>query len=114
MENLAKKRCIPCEGGELPLENRKIKQLILQVDGWELKEEDRHKQIVKDFKFKNFMESMSFVNKVADIAEREGHHPNIDIKYNRVRLTNYTHAINGLHDNDFILAAKIDELTKNV
>ena len=56
---------------------------------------------------------MSFVNKIAGIAEGEGHHPNIDIKYNRVRLTNYTHVIKGLHDNDFILAAKIDKLVSN-
>ena len=114
MENLAKKRCAPCEVGVSPLEDQKIKQLILQVNSWELKEESGHKQIVKDFKFKNFIEAMSFVNKVADVAQREGHHPNITIKYNRVKITNYTHAIKGLHDNDFILAAKIDELTKHV
>ena len=88
----------------------RIKQLILKVDSWELEEENGHQQIVRNFKFKNFVEAMSFVNKVADVAEVEGHHPNIDIKYNKVRLTNYTHAIKGLHDNDFILAAKIDEL----
>lgn len=77
---------------------------------WGLEKENGHQQIAKDFTFKNFTEAMSFVNKVADVAEVEGHHPNIDIKYNKVRLTNYTHAIKGLHDNDFILAAKIDEL----
>lgn len=113
MENLAKKRCVPCEGGVSPLEDLRINQLILQVDSWELEEENGHQQIVKDFKFKNFVEAMSFVNKVAEIAENEGHHPNIDIKYNRVRLTNYTHAIKGLHENDFILAAKIDKLVSS-
>lgn len=113
MENLAKKKCVPCKGGIPPLEDQKIKKLLLQVDSWDLEEESGHKQIVKDFKFKNFVEAMSFVNKIAGIAEGEGHHPNIDIKYNRVRLTNYTHVIKGLHDNDFILAAKIDKLVSN-
>ena len=113
MENLAKKKCVPCEGGFPPFENQKIQEFLSEVENWILEEENGHKQIVKDFKFKNFMEAMNFVNKVANIAEGEGHHPNIYIKYNIVRLTNYTHAINGLHDNDFILAAKIDELTKH-
>jgi len=113
MENLANKKCVPCEGGILPLDSKEIEKFMPQVEGWSLEEKDDHKQIFKKVKFKDFNESMEFVNKVADIAEDEGHHPNMFINYNRVRLTNYTHAIGGLHENDFILAAKIDELKKD-
>ena len=90
MENLAKKKCVPCEGGIPPLENQKIQEFLSQVEDWQLEERDNHKQIVKNFRFDNFVEAMKFVNKVADIAESEGHHPNIDISYNKVKLTNYT------------------------
>ena len=109
MENLAKKKCIPCEGGMPPMAENIIDKFLKQVAGWKI-EEVGHKQIFKEFKFKNFGEAMKFVDSVATVAEREGHHPNIEIRYNRVRLTNYTHAIGGLHDNDFILAAKIDKM----
>jgi len=108
MGNLISKKCVPCEGGILPLDGKEIENFMLQVEGWNLEEKDEHKQIFKKFKFKDFKGAMEFVNKVAGIAEEEGHHPNIFIRYNRVRLTNYTHAIGGLHENDFILAAKID------
>lgn len=110
MENLAKKKCVPCEGGIPPLTLEEIRNFLPKVTGWELGEEASHKQIVKKFEFKDFVEAMKFVDQVADIAENEGHHPNIDVRYNKVRLTNYTHAIGGLHENDFILAAKIDSL----
>ena len=113
MENLAKKRCVPCEGGVAYLKDDKIGEYLSQIQGWNLSEVSNHKQITKSFKFKDFKEAINFVNKVADIAESEGHHPNIDIQYNKVELTNYTHAIGGLHDNDFILAAKVDELAKH-
>ena len=78
-----------------------------QVEGWELLREATHK-IRKAFRFKDFKEAMEFVNKVAAIAEEEGHHPDIYIYYNKVVLELYTHAVNGLFQNDFILAAKID------
>ena len=72
---------------------------------------DDAKMLAKSFRFKNFVEAMQFVNKVAEIAEQEGHHPNIFMHdYRKVKLTLYTHAIKGLHENDFILAAKIDEI----
>lgn len=109
MENLAKKKCVPCEDGAPTLADNIIDKFLKQLNGWKL-EQVGHKQIFKEFKFKNFVEAMKFVNSVASIAEVEGHHPNIEIRYNKVRLVNYTHAIGGLHDNDFILAAKIDKL----
>lgn len=111
MENLTKKKCVPCEGIIPPLENDEIEKLLPQVAGWELEEVNGHKQIAKEFKFKTFTESLDFVNKVGEIAESEDHHPNIGINYSKVKLSNYTHAINGLHENDFILAAKINEKT---
>lgn len=74
--------------------------------GWELKED----KIERKFEFKDFKEAMAFVNKVADIAESEGHHPDIEIKYNKVEIELSTHAIDGLSENDFIVAAKIDRV----
>ncbi len=112
MENLAKKKCVPCEGGTTPLSDEKTREFLAQVTDWELEEADGHKQIAKRFKFKDFKEAMAFINKVADIAQEQGHHPDIYIFYNKVRLVFYTHAMPGLHDNDFILAAKINEMTK--
>ena len=80
------------------------------VPGWEKSEEEVDK-IEKLFKFRNFSESIEFVNKVAEIAEEQDHHPDIFIHWNEVTITLWTHAIKGLFDNDFILAAKIDEIT---
>ncbi len=85
---------------------KEAKAMLKKVEGWELKEN----KIRKTFRFKDFKESMKFVNRVADIAEEEGHHPNIFISWNKVTLTLTTHAIGGLSENDFILAAKIDRI----
>ena len=112
MENLTKKKCVPCEGGIQPLEGEEIEKLLSQITGWELEEVGGHEQIAKEFEFKNFVKALEFVNKVGEIAETEGHHPNIGINYSKVKLSNYTHAIGGLHENDFILAAKIEENIK--
>lgn len=106
MNDLTKKHCIPCENGEGKLSIDKIKEYLPVVEGWFLIGD----QIKRDFKFKNFKEAMDFVNKVAKIAEAEGHHPDIYIFYNKVNLTLYTHAVKGLSENDFILAAKINAL----
>lgn len=108
MENLTNKKCIPCEGGVDPLSREGIEAFLNIVPGWSLGEiGDR---IKREFNFKDFNESMAFVNKVAAIAESEGHHPDIHIFYNKVNLELYTHAIGGLHENDFIVAAKINEI----
>ena len=115
-EKFSEKSCIPCEGGIAPLPLERIYQFLEQVSGWSLEEKDspgdgRVPQITKEYKFDDFKEAISFVNKVAEIAEQEGHHPNILIHdYKKVKITLYTHVIKGLHENDFILAAKIDEL----
>lgn len=103
---LATKKCIPCEGGIPPLSLQKINELMPKIEGWELQGD----KISKNFQFENFKEAIRFVNKVAELAEQENHHPNILINYNIVIITLWTHAVNGLSENDFILAAKIDKL----
>lgn len=109
MGDLSNQKCVPCEGGTPPLFREKVKKLLPQVHGWILG--SNFKKISRDFKFKNFKEAMGFVNKVAGLVETEGHHPDILIHdWNKVRLELSTHAIVGLSENDFILAAKIDQV----
>ena len=105
---LENKRCIPCEGGAVPLTSSAVKKLLTELSGWELIEKGR--AISKEFIFKNFDKAMDFVNCVADMAEQENHHPDIHIYYNKVTLCLSTHAIGGLSENDFILAAKVDSI----
>jgi 4a-hydroxytetrahydrobiopterin dehydratase len=102
--SLKDKKCLPCEGGVEAFTPEKISEYLKLVhENWKLE----NGKIVSDFKFKDFVEAMKFVNSVAEIAESEGHHPDIIVRYNKVRLELYTHAIDGLSENDFILAAKI-------
>lgn len=105
--DLTKKKCVPCEGGIPPLSESDARKLLSNVTGWALK----GKTIEKEYSFDDFAEAIAFVNQVARIAEAEGHHPDIFIhKYRYVRVSIWTHAVNGLTENDFILAAKIDEI----
>ena len=106
--NLAQKKCVPCEGGTPPLKREEAERLLPQVPGWELSANAG--KISRLFIFKDFKEAMRFVNKTAEIAETEGHHPSIEIVWNKVTLTLWTHAISGLSENDFILAAKTNTL----
>jgi len=111
MINLSSKKCIPCEGNIPPLSKEKIAEYIKLLAGeWQLIEENNIVRIKKRFKFASFIDAIAFVNKVAELAEKEGHHPNIFIFYNKVDIELYTHSIRGLHDNDFIIAAKINEI----
>ncbi|MFX1496999.1 MAG: 4a-hydroxytetrahydrobiopterin dehydratase [Promethearchaeota archaeon] len=112
MADLLEKKCVPCEGGIPPFSKEKEKEYINQVKGWSLIKEGIHR-INREFSFEDFKEAMKFVNQVAELAEDEGHHPDIFIYYNQVILELHTHAIKGLHLNDFILAAKINELFQN-
>lgn len=113
-KDLLNKKCIPCEGGAEPLGLSEVEEYMPQVLGWTLStDEDPDKGLVnarifKEYKFKDFIGAMNFVDKVAELAEAEGHHPDIHINYNKVLLELWTHAIGGLSENDFILAAKID------
>ena len=104
-DDLIQKRCVPCEGGMPPLPEDKVQELIKQVPDWSLEEG----KVIRKFQFKNFREAIDFVNNVAEIAESENHHPNISIYgWNKVKLTFFTHAIRGLSENDFIMAAKVN------
>lgn len=110
-EELTSKTCVPCQGGVPPLESDEVEEMLTEVQGWDLLGGSPPK-IQKKFKFKDFTEALDFVNEVGELAEEEGHHPDIEISYNEVTLQLYTHAIDGLHENDFIVAAKIDELNQ--
>jgi len=109
MENLTSKKCEPCEGGIPPLDREHFSGYLDEVPEWRVQEGD--KAIARELKFKDFAAAMALVNKVAALAEEEGHHPDIDLHgWNKVTFTLSTHAIGGLSVNDFILAAKIDVL----
>ena len=111
MTKLYEKKCVPCEGNTPPFDYSEIIKYSKQVDGWEVKQNDQKKYYLeKNFKFKNFLTSQNFVNLVGNIAEKEGHHPDINFGWGYVRIKIYTHAINGLSENDFILSAKIDKI----
>lgn len=107
--DLTTKHCVPCKGGIPPLSDTDEDRYIVEVPAWSLLREGIHK-IKREFIFKGFRGAMGFVNKVAEIAEAEGHHPDIYISYNKVQLELFTHAAQGLLENDFIVAAKIDRL----
>ena len=111
MSDLSEKKCIPCEGGIPAFDISEIHKYLKKVDGWKV-ESDENKSyfLLKDFKFKNFVESQDFVNKVGMLAETENHHPDITFGWGYAKIIISTHAIQGLSENDFILAAKIDEI----
>jgi 4a-hydroxytetrahydrobiopterin dehydratase len=104
--DLAKGKCKPCEGGVPPLTDDEAAQLLATLEGWERKDN----LISKTYKFKNYYETMAFVNATAWISHREDHHPDLAVGYNQCRVRYTTHAIGGLSENDFICAAKIDAL----
>jgi len=107
--NLLEKKCVPCEGGMPPLSEADENKYLEDVPQWSLIREDTHR-IERCFEFKNFKEAMIFVNRVVGLAEEENHHPDIEISWNKVTFTLWTHAIGGLSENDFIVAAKIDRI----
>ncbi len=105
-EELRRKKCQPCEGGTPPLGDVEIKVLLAEITDWEIIEG----ALVKTFRFKNYYETMAFVNATAWISHREDHHPDLQVGYSRCRVRYLTHAIGGLSENDFICAAKLDGL----
>ena len=108
--DLTKKHCVACEGGVSPMDEQKAHEYLSEVLGWNIS--DDKKSIRREFEFKDFVGAMVFVNKVADIAESEEHHPDLHIFYNKVKIELSTHAIGGLSENDFIVAAKINALSR--
>jgi 4a-hydroxytetrahydrobiopterin dehydratase len=104
---LARRHCVPCRGGTPALPASEAAVLARQIQGWEIVS-DHH--LGKQFKFRDFRSALDFVNKVGEIAEAEGHHPDIALGWGRVHITLWTHAAGGLTENDFIMAAKLDQL----
>jgi len=107
---LAQKHCVPCEGGVPRVQGETAERLLAELDHWRLAADDHHLERV--FVFPDFSRALDFVNRIGEVAEEEGHHPDIRLSYGRVGLELFTHAIDGLSENDFILAAKIDALPR--
>ncbi len=107
MSDLAKRECVPCRGGVPPLAGEEITKLLSELDGWEVVNEHHLK---KSYKFADFRKALQFVNRVGELAEEQGHHPDICFGWGQAEITIWTHKINGLTESDFILAAKIDDL----
>jgi len=106
--DFTKKRCVPCEGGTPRMAPAAVDQAIGSLDGWTSREEKT--RIQKQYRFGDFVEAMRFVNALAGLAESEGHHPDFAVHWNTVDVTLWTHAVGGLSENDFIVAAKLDVL----
>jgi 4a-hydroxytetrahydrobiopterin dehydratase len=104
--DLLTQKCVPCESGGKKLEPPRIMELLRQIPTWNVKDD----KLCKTFERKDFVTAVQFLNRVAALAEKEGHHPDFCVHYNRVAFTIFTHAVGGLSENDFILAAKIDKL----
>ena len=107
MSELAARRCKPCEGGIPPLAPAEATQLLAQISGERALTDNAH-AIRREFRFRDFYRTMSFVNALAHIANIEDHHPDLEVGYNYCRVTYTTHAIRGLSENDFVCAAKVD------
>ena len=107
MSELSQKECVPCRGGVPPMQREEISKLLPELAGWEVVN-DHH--LKKSYKFANFRESLAFVNRVGELAEEQGHHPDICFGWGTAEISIWTHKINGLTESDFILAAKIDKL----
>jgi 4a-hydroxytetrahydrobiopterin dehydratase len=110
MEELTKLKCVACRGGEPTVTDAEIAQYKPQVPEWQIVERENIKRLERAFKFKNFVEALAFTNKVGETAEAEGHHPAILTEWGKVTVTWWTHKIKGVHRNDFIMAAKTDQL----
>jgi 4a-hydroxytetrahydrobiopterin dehydratase len=111
MTALAEKECVPCKGGVPRLEGNELSRLTSELGGGWKVVESHH--LEKEYKFKNFREALSFTNKVGELAESQGHHPDIYLAWGQVKLTVWTHKVDGLTESDFILAAKADQLFNN-
>ena len=108
MSTTAQRHCTPCERGAKPLQSEALEKYVDQLgEDWAVVD---GKRLQKEFHFNDFKETWAFVDLVAELAEEENHHPNIEFTWGRATITLWTHKIDGLHENDFIMAARIDEL----
>ncbi len=110
MSGLQELKCVPCRGGDPPLSRQDIDQYLPQAPNWQVAEVDGIPRLSREFRFKNFAQAIAFTNRVAEIAETEGHHPALLTEWGKVTVSWWTHKIKGLHRNDFIMAAKTDAL----
>jgi 4a-hydroxytetrahydrobiopterin dehydratase len=113
-ENLTQKTCVPCRGDEPPFTSKQIGAYRSQVPDWELAYDKDVPRLRRSFKFKDFADALTFTIKVGELAEEQAHHPVIRTEWGKVMVTWWTHKIKGLHQNDFIMAAKTDELFANL
>ena len=112
MEDLSKKKCVACDGKIPPFDTSEIHKYLKKINDWEVKNDvDKSFYLIKEFKFKNFVDSQKFVNSVSNIAEKENHHPDISFGWGYCTIKIFTHAIKGLAESDFVLAAKIDKIS---
>jgi len=108
MSGLAERQCVPCKGGVPPLKGKDLARLTGELDGgWQVVDD---RQLEKEYRFKDFREALDFTNRIGELAEAQGHHPDIFLAWGKVKLTIWTHKINGLTESDFVLAAKADRL----
>ena len=117
---LTARRCVPCEGGTPPLADPAARELLAQLTGWSLRtsagtgasdgSKGSHRELTKQYTFDDFLAAMAFVDRMAALAEEEGHHPDFCVHYSQVDVTLWTHAVKGLSENDFILASKLDAI----
>jgi len=107
MIELASRECVPCRGGVPPLEGKEADELLKQLDGWEM---SQGHHLLRTYRFKDFRQSLDFVNRVGELAEQQGHHPDICFGWGKAEISIWTHKIDGLTESDFVLAAKIDKL----
>ena len=107
---LSQMRCVACRAGEPTVTETEIRQLLPQVPGWNIVEEDGVKRLERAFSFRNFAQALVFTNQVGQIAEAEGHHPELTTEWGKVTVRWWTHVIHGLHRNDFIMAGKTNDL----
>lgn len=107
-QNWSEMQCVPCSDNVAPVQGEALKKVLLGLPGWQAVEQHH---LTKTYTFKNFVDALAFVNRVGEIAEHENHHPDIYLTWGKVRIDTFTHTINGINDNDFILAAKIDRIS---
>lgn len=105
MTELAEKNCVPCRGGVPPLPEDRTRDLLAQLNGWTI---ERGFHLTRTFTFPDFAAALAFVNTIGDIAEQQGHHPDMHLAWGKVRVEVWTHKINGLTESDFVFAAKVD------
>ncbi len=110
MSELANKECVPCRGGHPPLNPGQFAPLLKQLSGWTV-ERDHH--LTKTYSFPDFVSALAFVNRVGELAEQQGHHPDVYLAWGKVRLDIWTHKIDGLTESDFVFAAKADRCLKH-